>query len=117
MREIKFRAWNTSNKCMIIDSPISMSSIIRDKVRMQYNINGELIGKEYIAMQFTGAIDSSGADIYEDDIVEIIVGTANLRKIYRQVKWCNEKNGFICCTGTIRGNIHENPELLETKCV
>ena len=122
-REIKFRAWNTINKSMIVNSPISMGSIMRDYTRQAYNINGEIIGREYVIMQYTGLKDKNGKEIYEGDILEFDAkewGSDKGNKF--NVAW-NERSGEWDTGGgtnsechewkTVIGNIYENPELME----
>ena len=69
--ELEFRAWNKLTKSMIINSPISMGSIIRDKVRNQTNFNRDgIIGEEYIVMQYTGLKDVVPEKIFDGDILQ-----------------------------------------------
>ena len=78
MRELKFRAWNKENKHMIQDSPISMSTIMRDRVRKAIDQNGSPIGPQYVIMQWTGLKDCKrteeypeGQEIYEGDYLSV----------------------------------------------
>ena len=135
---MKFRAWNKESKCMIVDSPISMASIMRDYIRKAYNINQELIGKEYIIMQFTGLSDKNGIEIYEGDVISMDIwnGGDNIEEesetdvFFGVVEWDNTRACYIISGDEIQlmddedyitleifGNIYENPNLLkgETK--
>ena len=62
-REIKFRAWDSDGKHIIVDSPI----------RYQ---NGERLDKNYTLMQFTGQHDKNGKEIYEGDILRTVIPEA-----------------------------------------
>jgi uncharacterized phage protein (TIGR01671 family) len=72
MRELKFRAWDKENRHMIQDSPVSMASIMRDRVRKAIDQNGTPIGAQYVIMQWTGLKDKNGKEIYEGDALRVI---------------------------------------------
>jgi hypothetical protein len=139
MREHKFRAWDKENKHMIQDSPISMSTIVRDRVRKAIDQNGNPIGAQYVIMQWTGLRDCKrteeypeGQEIYEGDYLSVInpMGEADNPCI---VEWDNQgccysyepQSGFdgydISSIGwamsegfefEIIGNVYEHSELL-----
>lgn len=75
MREIKFRAWDGKNKRMVYE--------IKPFLEANTNILDLKNFKEYdggyIFEQFTGLNDCDGKEIYEGDIVEVIMpcGTPN----------------------------------------
>ena len=111
MREIKFREWNPDTKTMChVD-------ILNCRNEMKY------------LMQYIGAKDKNGVEIYEGDVIR-----ENAGEKYRDyvVRWSDGKCGFIADTkalckvfpclnqGTAKylevvGNIYENPELVSNE--
>ena len=103
MREIKFRAWDTTLKRLI------------PKPRWQTCYNDV----NSILMQYTGLKDKNGKEIYEGDIVK-----SNDHSIW-VVKWDCDYASFMIqsfgnrglswlmhITPEVIGNIYENPELV-----
>jgi len=107
-RTIKFRIWNTTNKCFYTDDHVKA------------NFFNYLERTEEPIMQFTGLLDKTGKEIYEGDIVKVIVGGENYKIIYKNYPVVYEKNGFYSPLATgptsameVVGNIYENPNLYE----
>ena len=64
MREIKFRAWDKSNREMVFDGfDISPDGNIW--------INNFSVADQFILMQSTGLRDKNGSEIYDSDLVKI----------------------------------------------
>lgn len=71
MREIKFRAWDTTNKRMydrVLAGPGDPCSVVWDEERREWVQFDDACG---VIMQCTGHKDINGQDIYESDIVRI----------------------------------------------
>ena len=111
MREIKFRAWDVSEKRMLSHELFNTELSFAESAELDFWLNND----SYILMQYTGLKDKNGKEIYEGDIVKD--GYHGKYGIY-EVKW--EKIGwnFVSEDGReieIIGNIHENPELISNK--
>ena len=125
-REIKFRAWHKDLKKMF-----KIGQITLEKGTWNFEPNDrDFIGMSipfqpsFVLMQYTGLHDKNGKEIYEGDIVRIIVNN-NIEKICK-VEFKNgifgvmfSKNKdltafphFCNTTFEVIGNIYDNPELL-----
>jgi uncharacterized phage protein (TIGR01671 family) len=131
MREIKFRAWDEANKKYIEWHDFS---IVFDSDSLYELLCGNI--KNFILEQFTGLRDKNGREIYEGDVItsaisrahqeelgcsitgvvnyEPCLGSYDITSIFDDEDFCkfseiDEFNIFVI------GNIHEKPELLESK--
>ena len=111
MREIKYRAWDKDNNCMINN----WYEITEEKFA-----KGRFLGrqKQTLAtevMQYTGLKDKNGKEIYEGDIVTSHFLQRNVEIHFEKGKFLPQpvmasENEF-----EVLGNIYKNPELLKEK--
>ena len=128
MREIKFRAWDWVEKQMC---PVIVADFqdIKAKAFCRFPKSGTQGIISADLMQYIGAKDKHGVEIYEGDVIRENAGGK-----YRDyvVRWSDGKCGFIADTkalckvfpclnqGTAKylevvGNIYENPELVSNE--
>jgi len=131
MREIKFRAWDDENKKMYSPEELEQEGASEfEKTIYGYLSFGTVLIYDFknteepielIPLQSTGWYDNTQNEIYEGDVVEGDNG------IY-QIMWSEEVAGFILLgndgsmamggpymsdTFKLKGNIYQNPELLD----
>lgn len=129
-REIKFRAWNGMNMFEVCDIDFSNNKVgemFRHSLRNEYDTI-----EDVELVQYTGAKDSDGMEIYEGDVVQVTV--LNVKE--RKTELVPAVIEYIAPNFAVRvikdnevilgdkddweglkviGNIYENPELLEAK--
>lgn len=126
MREIKFRTWDLKTKTMHMVENINFCG--RETVTVQYNPVKKICLDSVLLMQYTGAKDKNGVEIYEGDIIRHQSGKYGTDF---EIKWSPILCGFTAMQiesghpspqlnqGTMSyfevvGNIYENPELVES---
>jgi len=127
-REIKFRAWVTTDKPQMLQGVGIYTQKEIDKDGGSYTITGLGIyvnptHKKVEVMQFTGRKDKNEKEIFEGDI--LIHHGGNLpREKWSRSKVVFAEGAFLCDGGSTQlwdiegdveviGNIHENPELIK----
>lgn len=118
-REIKFRAWDKYAHKMYQDC----LGKLREAVPSGYKVFGQqLDNKDFVLLQFTGLLDKNGVEIYEGDVVHLMLDDQNAEIVYKGgqfiAKWRYETpladliNTDGVYTDSVVGNRYENPELL-----
>lgn len=129
MREIKFRAWLESLQVMVsvhkieflddgkyIDCALAPSSMIS---------RSSAKGERFVLMQYTGANDKNGVEIYTGHIVKFVSRLDDSKRIGAVRYWAGDAAFLIECEREmfflfhdalgreVIGNIYENPEILK----
>ena len=126
MREIKFRAWNTYGSFYQKNLVEEMAYFKLTDLDEEYIIPfGTYLHEDCNLMQYTGLKDKNDKEIYEGDIVKISwqegenKGKRYAKSIKHEVKFHQTGYGNVFENPDsyykieVRGNIYENPELVE----
>lgn len=120
MRTLKFRAWH--GKRHKLYEVAMLYTLVKAVLVRNGDALCSYLFSEVEVMQFTGAKDIHGKDIYEGDIVQWDGPPQEgfLKSLYRRaVTWENDQAMFLPnqMHGEVEviGNIYENPELLPAK--
>lgn len=126
-REIKFRAWDTYNQRMVVEpyrfEPMPSYYDNPEPYRFfeDWQDVDDGIARPCFIMQFTGLTDKNGKEIYEGDILsldDIIVPVTFDDGCFQIVTSSSQGKSPLVAERSKRfeviGNIHENPELLQS---
>jgi len=121
MREYKFRAWDKEERKMF--QPDTIATIHMNPTPFGLTIidkDGDGACMKFVLMQFTGALDKNGKEIFEGDILSFVpVDSPKFGRHYRPflVEWNDERGSFTFWyprdAVEIIGNLYETPELLD----
>jgi uncharacterized phage protein (TIGR01671 family) len=134
MREIKFRLWDNGLPVMIHDASINWYNgkqyVDWDEGTCELAAS-DMADQGVFLMQYTGLKDKNGAEIYEGDIIMVCNWGGSGEELgITSVVWDIYGNGWRYASGSrdlaeedcdefrnveVIGNIHENPELLESE--
>ena len=114
MREIKFRAWNSSISVLanVIEIRFNQNSILTDDSKFLWDLN------KAVLEQYTGLKDFNGIEICVGDILQdvddsTIVGVVEYDEAFGEYD-CGDNNLYECTRDcVVIGNIHKNADLLE----
>ena len=114
MQEIKFRAWYKPFK----DNDFGAGYKYGNNVISFHDMSPE----KYELEQYTGLADKNGKDIYVGDIIEATIqGCIQddkylVKNVWDPHVWIEESDSYYAVSEMeVKGDIHENPELLGGK--
>jgi hypothetical protein len=117
MKEIKFRAWDKSDKMMKYSKSYDGLGTFFNLIELREEAN-----VQYELMQYTGLKDKNGKEIYENDLIDDGCGKVflveSITPLQQSMYFSYENYDDFMSNSDIdyeiAGNIHENPELLES---
>lgn len=120
MREIKFRAWDTANKKWAFNGFNLLGEVMMFDLLKNYRLENHT---EFTIEQYTGLKDASGTEIYEGDVLRADWPDSPIVVVSWRKELCTfisrDDRGWYKPTSWSRcliiGNIHDNPELVETE--
>ena len=110
MREIKFRAWDQEAEAYRYEGNVQFDGqVVSGWGKDKY---------DWVVEQFTGLRDKNGVEIYEGDVIRYYnyrylitdMYCSGVLRILEDQDKMNEVTPYI----VVIGNIHENPELLDS---
>lgn len=123
-RKLKFRAWSDEGKKMVDLQELTPSALVINPQIVGAGIGVYIPDKKGIhIMQYTGLKDKNGNNIYESDVIIdpdndiwfvqwLDVQAGFVLKDAHSQKWCTLDEWGESTALEIKGNIYENPELL-----
>jgi uncharacterized phage protein (TIGR01671 family) len=139
MREIKFRAWDFEYERFLESHELSDCRISRTGAPYRPDSSAPFNrwDKDPVFQQYTGLKDKNGVEIYEGDIIRLVINASEWHETVSRekfapfvVRWSESLMGWFPESQNgyepdetwwdqwdveVIGNIYENPELLEAK--
>ncbi|GAA3608095.1 YopX family protein [Secundilactobacillus similis] len=117
-REIKFRIWRAPDEYTKVSWMESWDSLLNYSMSDIFQLDNP----DDVVEQYTGVKDANGKEIYEGDIIEATIeGCVQddkylVKNMWDPHVWTEESDNYYAVQKMeLKGNIHENPELLEAQ--